>query len=432
MAEASHIQSGDSVTLGFTGEYSPPDGGSVVLDFGAVSGPPSVYIDSPTVLGEPSVEIRVRSTISAILNAPHVIGAPTAQVVMPVTVHASADGMLGVPSFLIRKSVRAPTGIQHESTTSSLTFTWDSVPGADGYLATLDGVEQDVTATEVTFSDLEDGTEYTLTLRAYIATGEGDTATYQATTQYLPPAPPANVQWGPPRALGIITSWEVPEKVTFLQSAIMLQGRPVAAEILEPTETSRDWWLPYAGREFTWRIRTGNPGGYSEWVETTVYTTDILVDSRPAALGAAYQEDHLYPDTWDGGTDRQGEGDPQGVRGGVEISNPMARRMPIRDSFDMGFTVEVGAFQAVDRMQVYTAEIEPAEIGFTVEVGEFRSAVNVIEYTASDIESADIDFTVEIGDFTTVTRMATFTDDDNTAEIGFTVEVGDFTTEVPA
>jgi hypothetical protein len=214
----------------------------------------------------------------------------------------------------------APANIQHTATTDSLAFTWDAVSGADGYRATLDGVEQDVAATEAAFTGLEDGTEFTLTLRAYIATGEGDAATYQVTTQYLTPAPPENVQWGPPRALGIITSWEVPEKVTFLQSAILLQGRPVAAEILDHTETSRDWWLPYAGREFTWRIRTGNPGGYSDWVETTVYTTDIFVDSRAAVLGAAYQEDYLFPDIWDGGTDQQGAGDPQNVLGGPVIT----------------------------------------------------------------------------------------------------------------
>ena len=268
----------------------------------------------------------------------------------------------------------AVTNLQHSFTTDSLTFIWDEVEGADDYLLTLsrDGaLVEELTTTELTatFSGLEDGIRYTLEIRGRRGPGEGESVLYEADTGFLAPATPINFHEVSRRIIAVEPGWELvePDKVRQVRIQVLIGNDILYDEVKTEAATSRLFPVPMASTDYFVRVRAGNPGGWSDWLEGTASTLVYpLLDTRLGVIGAAYQEAPLYPDTWNGGSDAEGAGDADGRELEVDISILSANLMErttehdaISPTFSMGFFDRQTVSQTVTAPDVVAGTIAP-------------------------------------------------------------------------
>lgn len=265
----------------------------------------------------------------------------------------------GLPPALV-------TGIGYTATVDSLTFYWDPAARADSYEARLyrDGalVElQEPLTEDAVFLGLEDGITYEVEVRGVNAVSVGASGTREAITQYIAPTAPTNLRQEGSHWVLAKVYWDAPlSKVTFYESIVLLDGDEVFKSIVPVDPTERLFLLPKAGSTYQWKVRAGNPGGISAFAEIDIHTRRIEIDSRLAMLPSCYQEDYLFPDTWDGGTDiiSEGVGDPQILNTRMLITEGRYRFQP--DLMQVTTTpsdihVHVDVLEA-DRVTVETVE----------------------------------------------------------------------------
>ena len=227
------------------------------------------------------------------------------------------------------------TGIAFIPTASTLAFAWNASAHADAYNVrlylemVLVEAKLGVEALEATFTGLDDGTTYVVEIQGINDLGTGPSGTREARTDYVLPQAPTNLRVLQNGFVLLQVAWDAPAtKTTFYNSKIVWEQEESSIilynETLPAEPTEAYYTFPMAATEYKWMLRAGNPAGLSEWVEFTLETASNLCggpDSRGAIPPAAYQEDYLFPDTWDGGTDliSEGVGDPQDIYGGVEF-----------------------------------------------------------------------------------------------------------------
>jgi hypothetical protein len=332
------------------------------------------------------------------------------------------------------------------STIDTLTFTWGAADNADTYNARLyrNGslVEQQLglEALTATFTGLEDGVQYVVEINGVNDLGPGPAGVLPATTAYIPPTAPTNLRQEGETYVLIKVLWDAPpEKVTFYESMIEIVEpyRVIKQDVIPPAPTERVYGVPRAATTYRWRIRAGNPGGLSAWAELdTIYPIGINLDSRLAVLPAAYLEDYLFPDTWDGGTNliSEGVGDDQVSRGNPLFSSSPPQMPRALEMLPVELSASVHDFNAYQLMLVHDEDQDFNEeaVRFMAFVGSFDTTLHetfLQIYEQEDREAAA--FIASCGDFDTVVKMFVFELEERDAA-RFTVSVGDFTTEVPA
>ncbi len=328
------------------------------------------------------------------------------------------------------------TGLGHTFTTSSLDFTWDAQSEADGYVATLyrDGAQvasQDVATAAASFTGLEDGTTYTLELYAYNAEGDGPTTSYQATTGYVIPATPTNLRQFEERIIAVICRWDLsePDKIHDVQVQLLYGSELLFDEVNEGAPTERTFVVPMASTDYLLRVRAGNPAGWSAWAEATVHSEKFpLIDSRLGVMGATYQEDALYPDTWDGGTDLAGVGDPQPVEGGVELVFGQAALVDTSDTDDVSTNVAISNIASRVVKKDYSSR-DISSSNTSVSITDIESRLVKINYSLSEKSSASS--SVSISDIVSVVKQYRYTDPDEAVSAGTSVSVSDIVSSVP-
>jgi hypothetical protein len=351
------------------------------------------------------------------------------------------------------------TGITHSATSASLTFEWFAADRADDYTVRLyrDAVLVDSEITEnltATFEGLEDGTLYEVEVQGVNETGTGPSGTRQTRTLYIFPLPPTNLRKLVDGFFLLTMGWDPPStKTTFYQSKIILEkeGEPdrvLYDEVLPPTPTEVVYILPYAETEYRWRLRAGNPSGLSVWVDFVFSTAGKFCggpDSRGAIPPAAYQEDYLFPDTWDGGTNliSEGVGDPQDIYGGVEFFRGdqfITQCIENAEAFEpkqvnVGQILTSDHLVVVDMRPLWSIPGHPEALNFVanepneVGVGNIYTYNSMVQLTGPTENADPEEFEIGAGDINTVLKLYIYNHLSELHIIEYNVGVGDITTE---
>lgn len=334
--------------------------------------------------------------------------------------------------------IEAAIEVQHTFSLDSLSFTWGEVEGADRYrlvLAQGESFHEEKTTsdTSLTFDGLQSGTAYSLAIQPGSDAGFGSPSNYIATTAYPPPDPPSNIRQDGEMIIGISTLWDAPVKTNQLHIQLFYGDQVLYDEYAPGTQAARVFPVPMASTNYLLRIRAGNPSGWGDWSETVVYTEKYpLIDSRLGIMATTYQEDVLYPDTWDGGTDISGVGSPQKINMGVSLDFLRFEFIsPVFASEEQAISVSarVGGFISRPVRHVYEDNDNPAYMGVTATVGDFTSRLTQ-QFYEHPSDSAAIGASVSVGDFLSVKKLFTLSSGDNHAAISVSCQVGNFSSEV--
>lgn len=171
----------------------------------------------------------------------------------------------------------SPANIFATATDKTITVSWDAVSGAVGYDVEADGtVVNNGTATSYTHSSLNPGTPHTYRIRARNAGGPGNWSS-GITKSTLPGSPniPANLN-AIPLSTSITVTWNnVPGATGY---DIEVDGELVS----NGPNTNYVHSSLTPGTHHSYRVRSINPGGKSDWSGTVNATT--LLDTVPVPV----------------------------------------------------------------------------------------------------------------------------------------------------
>lgn len=187
----------------------------------------------------------------------------------------------------------APVNLIATATSSQITVSWDSVQGAAGYDIQADGtIINTGTSTTYTHIPLPAGTPHTYQVRARNAGGPGNWST-QITKSTLPNLPdiPVNLS-AVPQSTSITVTWNnVPGATGY---DIEVDG--VLTNNGPNTNYIHSSLIP--GTHHTYRVRSINPGGKSDWSAPVNATTTQESSPVPANLTAIVSQTEISL-TWD-------------------------------------------------------------------------------------------------------------------------------------
>lgn len=210
---------------------------------------------------------------------------------------------------------------------TSLGVSWEPVPFASGYHSALylDNAlvqEKDHSEAQVLFEGLPHSRRFRIEIEPYNEVQDGLKTEIQTHTVFLVPPAPHNIRQFEERIIAVDLRWDLdyPETIDEVQ----LEGWDGDTMFLQST---MDAWqrdrvvpCPSTGTTYLFRMRSGNPSGWSDWVEFEGYTEVFpLIDSRLAALAATYQESVLHEDTWIKGATDNTYRVPDETSGGVSL-----------------------------------------------------------------------------------------------------------------
>ena len=203
-----------------------------------------------------------------------------------------------------------PVIVQGES---ELAISWAPVSFATDYRVRLflDGaqIDEQITNTPaVSFTGLPHSRSFRLETVAYNSLDFGQTVVIDTHTVFLVPPAPYDVRQFEERIIAVILQWNIafPDIIEEVQIQAWDGTTKFLDDVMTPWQTERLIPCPSTGSSYTFRLRSGNPAGWSEWVSFTGYTEVFpLVDSRVGSLGTSYQEDTLRVDTWSGAEEKE-------------------------------------------------------------------------------------------------------------------------------
>ncbi|MEN6312662.1 MAG: galactose oxidase [Clostridiaceae bacterium] len=187
----------------------------------------------------------------------------------------------------------APVNLIATATSSQVTVSWDSVQGAAGYDIQADGTIINAgTSTAYTHTSLSPGTPHTYKVRAKNAGGTGDWST-QITKSTLPSSPdiPANLSTVS-QSTSITVTWNNVAGATGYDievDGVLVNNGP-------NTNYVHSSLTP--GTHHSYRVRSINPGGKSDWSAPVSATTTQVSSPVPANLAATPSQNEISL-TWD-------------------------------------------------------------------------------------------------------------------------------------
>lgn len=176
----------------------------------------------------------------------------------------------------------APTGLRVTGrATSSLSVTWDAMPGVSGYKVYINGALAGQTAGTVwTFAGLAQATEYRLSVQAYSGEYDGAVSSPVYASTIGPPGPVSNLianagateaslTWMPPAAGDLATGYRIYRAGTLI------------------ADTGDTYYIDQGliiGTSYTYEVRAYNAAGEGPGVTATVITDDLPVPAMPIGL----------------------------------------------------------------------------------------------------------------------------------------------------
>ncbi len=194
----------------------------------------------------------------------------------------------------------APTGLAVASASGQLTLTWDAAAGATGYDVDIDGAGQvdDLTNRTHTFTGLDNGTQYTLRVRATNSWGDSPWAAINGTpAAAVPPGTPTGLAAAATGPTAIAVSWTAPSDVGDGITRYRVQYRAGTSGAwtgeITATATSADFTGLAAESTHSYRVRAEGPGGFSAYTAAVSATTDTNEPGVPTDVAAVVQNQGL-------------------------------------------------------------------------------------------------------------------------------------------
>ncbi|MCX7748368.1 MAG: fibronectin type III domain-containing protein [Clostridia bacterium] len=194
------------------------------------------------------------------------------------------------------KVPQAPQNIKATSTSSSVTLTWDKVPGAEAYQIEVNGVVVEdsskiVFDTTYTHTGLSPNVQYNFRVRALNVGGPGEwPRATSISTLMAPPNTPANVN-AVTTATSVIVTWTADPNATCYE--VEVDGKVVSTGL--ETKYVYKNLVPYSMH--TYRVRARNTSGAGSWSNLATVMAQETVPTVPEGMNASASNNSVIV-TW--------------------------------------------------------------------------------------------------------------------------------------